>query len=127
MAAMSASAEQSPPPECLPMPRFQSGAGRARERGSDETLVASSSTTASPPAEGSSSAWPPGLLAALHYGGRCLPCKFLNQAGGCKCGVNCKYCHYPHHGWSSARTHKYFRKHVDEYHARYGPRARELR
>eukprot|EP00928_Gymnodinium_smaydae_P070537 TRINITY_DN54349_c0_g1_i1.p1 TRINITY_DN54349_c0_g1~~TRINITY_DN54349_c0_g1_i1.p1 ORF type:complete len:209 (+),score=20.50 TRINITY_DN54349_c0_g1_i1:32-658(+) len=61
----------------------------------------------------------PSLGSALHANGRCLPCRFHMQAGGCLKGASCIYCHHGHDEWSSSKTVKHFRKHIAEYRAYY--------
>eukprot|EP00928_Gymnodinium_smaydae_P065615 TRINITY_DN4871_c0_g1_i1.p1 TRINITY_DN4871_c0_g1~~TRINITY_DN4871_c0_g1_i1.p1 ORF type:complete len:156 (-),score=18.24 TRINITY_DN4871_c0_g1_i1:597-1064(-) len=154
MAGRSAVAEQSPQPECVPMPLFPSSFGHSRPRGSaetsnvfssptatvpalpgssgdvlrgdpDETISASRNTTARVPSLRPSVVLPRGFLTALHMHGRCLPCRYHKQADGCKVGATCNYCHHAHDDWSLARTQKYFRKHIAEYSEEHGLRGGE--
>eukprot|EP00928_Gymnodinium_smaydae_P053905 TRINITY_DN37796_c0_g1_i1.p1 TRINITY_DN37796_c0_g1~~TRINITY_DN37796_c0_g1_i1.p1 ORF type:complete len:173 (-),score=9.80 TRINITY_DN37796_c0_g1_i1:364-831(-) len=144
MAGRPTMTEQSPPPEFVPMPRFRRSAGHSsrgglddaimvsisptaaipalqnsfdhsRPGGSHEMINVSSSSTAAVPAIRSSPTLPRGFLAALHWQGRCLPCRYRRQAGGCRKGASCNYCHHPHDEMSLARIQKLFRRHIGQY------------
>eukprot|EP00928_Gymnodinium_smaydae_P003090 TRINITY_DN11104_c0_g3_i1.p1 TRINITY_DN11104_c0_g3~~TRINITY_DN11104_c0_g3_i1.p1 ORF type:complete len:154 (+),score=12.88 TRINITY_DN11104_c0_g3_i1:61-522(+) len=152
MAGRSTMGEQSPSPEFVPAPRFQSSPGHSCRGGPNVTIVVYSSlvlTLQSSPGltlrggaedtinvSSSSTArdsalsvpkimLPRRFLAALHSQGRCLPCRYHKQAGGCKLSARCNYCHSPHDDWSLSKTQKNFRKHIGEYSDQHGLRAGE--
>eukprot|EP00928_Gymnodinium_smaydae_P018508 TRINITY_DN17041_c0_g1_i1.p1 TRINITY_DN17041_c0_g1~~TRINITY_DN17041_c0_g1_i1.p1 ORF type:complete len:365 (+),score=39.43 TRINITY_DN17041_c0_g1_i1:54-1148(+) len=48
--------------------------------------------------------------AVWHAGGRCIPCKFFRSKSGCKGGLNCEFCHYPHQELSRSQLRSRFKQ-----------------
>eukprot|EP00928_Gymnodinium_smaydae_P073246 TRINITY_DN5648_c0_g1_i1.p1 TRINITY_DN5648_c0_g1~~TRINITY_DN5648_c0_g1_i1.p1 ORF type:complete len:194 (+),score=19.32 TRINITY_DN5648_c0_g1_i1:106-687(+) len=111
-----------PPPESVPLPGFSIPVESSPRRSSDGEMSVSNRPSAGVPHTQSSIAGQPSVGALLHAHGRCLPCRFQRQAGGCQKGAKCLYCHHcAHEDWSLSKTVKYFRAHICEYQACYGP------
>eukprot|EP00928_Gymnodinium_smaydae_P095769 TRINITY_DN8296_c1_g3_i1.p1 TRINITY_DN8296_c1_g3~~TRINITY_DN8296_c1_g3_i1.p1 ORF type:complete len:334 (+),score=29.32 TRINITY_DN8296_c1_g3_i1:76-1002(+) len=52
--------------------------------------------------------------AVWHAGGRCVPCKFFRSKVGCKSGLNCEFCHYPHKELSRSQLRSRFKRSLQE-------------
>mmetsp|Transcript_96460 Transcript_96460/g.201537 ORF Transcript_96460/g.201537 Transcript_96460/m.201537 type:complete len:265 (-) Transcript_96460:112-906(-) len=52
----------------------------------------------------------PSLGAAKHECGECTPCKFFRGKRGCKDGINCILCHYPHEELTYSGVRRAMRK-----------------
>eukprot|EP00928_Gymnodinium_smaydae_P095774 TRINITY_DN8296_c1_g7_i1.p1 TRINITY_DN8296_c1_g7~~TRINITY_DN8296_c1_g7_i1.p1 ORF type:complete len:348 (+),score=31.17 TRINITY_DN8296_c1_g7_i1:54-1046(+) len=48
--------------------------------------------------------------AVWHAGGRCIPCKFFRSKNGCKGGLSCEFCHYPHQELSRSQLRNRFKR-----------------
>eukprot|EP00928_Gymnodinium_smaydae_P095767 TRINITY_DN8296_c1_g1_i1.p1 TRINITY_DN8296_c1_g1~~TRINITY_DN8296_c1_g1_i1.p1 ORF type:complete len:368 (+),score=36.04 TRINITY_DN8296_c1_g1_i1:82-1104(+) len=48
--------------------------------------------------------------AVWHAGGRCVPCKFFRSKAGCKSGLDCEFCHYPHQELSRSQLRSRFKR-----------------
>eukprot|EP00928_Gymnodinium_smaydae_P094965 TRINITY_DN8077_c0_g1_i2.p1 TRINITY_DN8077_c0_g1~~TRINITY_DN8077_c0_g1_i2.p1 ORF type:complete len:232 (+),score=15.18 TRINITY_DN8077_c0_g1_i2:101-697(+) len=113
---------QPPLPESIPMPAFPITPESSPRRSSDGGMSVSHRAPAGVPPTRSFVARQPSVGELLHAQGRCLPCRFQRQAGGCQKGAKCFYCHHHSHGeWSMSKTVKHFRGHICEYRATYEP------
>eukprot|EP00928_Gymnodinium_smaydae_P079673 TRINITY_DN6353_c0_g1_i2.p1 TRINITY_DN6353_c0_g1~~TRINITY_DN6353_c0_g1_i2.p1 ORF type:complete len:198 (+),score=17.48 TRINITY_DN6353_c0_g1_i2:79-594(+) len=113
---------QMPPCESIPMPAFQTPEWSSPRQmpGGEMSMSSRPSVDVAPPRSFISGI--PSVGALLHAQGRCLPCRFHKQTGLCQKGAKCIYCHHhAHDEWSQSKTMKYFRAHIWEYRAYYGP------
>eukprot|EP00928_Gymnodinium_smaydae_P094967 TRINITY_DN8077_c0_g1_i4.p1 TRINITY_DN8077_c0_g1~~TRINITY_DN8077_c0_g1_i4.p1 ORF type:complete len:232 (+),score=7.84 TRINITY_DN8077_c0_g1_i4:101-697(+) len=111
-----------PLPESIPMPAFPITPESSPRGSSDGETSVSHGPPAGVPPTRSFVARQPSVGELLHAQGRCLPCRFQRQAGGCQKGANCFYCHHHSHAeWSMSKTVKHFRGHICEYRATYEP------
>eukprot|EP00928_Gymnodinium_smaydae_P073248 TRINITY_DN5648_c0_g1_i3.p1 TRINITY_DN5648_c0_g1~~TRINITY_DN5648_c0_g1_i3.p1 ORF type:complete len:196 (+),score=26.45 TRINITY_DN5648_c0_g1_i3:106-693(+) len=111
-----------PVSESIPLPAFPTTPKSSPRRSLDGEMRVSNRPSSGVTATRSFNARQPSVGELLHAQGCCLPCRFQRQAGGCQKGAKCLYCHHcAHEDWSLSKTVKYFRAHICEYQACYGP------
>eukprot|EP00928_Gymnodinium_smaydae_P095770 TRINITY_DN8296_c1_g3_i2.p1 TRINITY_DN8296_c1_g3~~TRINITY_DN8296_c1_g3_i2.p1 ORF type:complete len:333 (+),score=19.47 TRINITY_DN8296_c1_g3_i2:72-1001(+) len=103
--------------EEVPLTRGRSQDSRYESRVSQKDQASSTNVSSSYPSQVNEEPVSGSLVSAgavWHAGGRCVPCKFFRSKVGCKSGLNCEFCHYPHKELSRSQLRVRFKRSLQD-------------